>query len=51
MSLLAAQWLEPGGGGGESYVKWLGMLIISLRDVNYGLLASLRMLRIKHHFF
>ena len=36
---LSAHWLispEGGGGGGDSYMKQTGMLVVSLRGVNFG---------------
>ena len=34
---------EPrgGGGGGDSHMKWTGMLVVSLRGVNFGFLSRL----------
>ena len=30
--------LKPGGGGGgDSHMKWTGMLVVSLRGVNFGM--------------
>ncbi len=35
------------GGGGDSHMKVTGMLVVSLRGVNFGLLVSLRVFREK----
>ena len=32
---------NPGGGGGESYMKQTGMLVVSLRGVNFGFWSRL----------
>ena len=31
-----------GGGGCDSQMKWTGMLVVSLRDVNFGFWSRLR---------
>ena len=31
----------PGGGGGDSDMKWTGMLVVSLRGVNFGFWSRL----------
>ena len=33
--------LNPGGGGGTRRMKGVGMLIVSLRDLNFGFLSHL----------
>ena len=34
--------VEPrGGGGGDSHMKWTGMLVVSLRGVNFGFWSRL----------
>ena len=34
--------LDPGGGGGgDSHMKWTGMLVVSLRGVNFGFWSRL----------
>ena len=33
--------LTPGGGGGDSYMKQTGMLVVSLRGVNFGFWSRL----------
>ena len=32
---------SPGGGGGDSDMKWTGMLVVSLRGVNFGFWSRL----------
>ena len=32
---------SPGGGGGDSHMKWTGMLVVSLRGVNFGFWSRL----------
>ena len=39
------------GGGGESHMKQTGMLVVSLRGVNFGILVSLRVFRAKRQYF
>ncbi len=39
------------GGGGESHMKVTGMLVVSLRVVNFGFLVSLRVFRVKRQYF
>ena len=36
-------YFHPGGwgGGGDSHMKWTGMLVVSLRGVNFGFWSSL----------
>ena len=33
--------IVPGGGGGDSYMKQTGMLVVSLRGVNFGFWSRL----------
>ena len=40
-----------GGGGGESHMKQTGMLVVSLRGVNFWILVSLRVFRAKRKYF
>ena len=40
-STLELQSFNPGGGGGDSYMKQTGMLIVLLRDVNFGFWSRL----------
>ena len=41
MKLLVVDVNRPGGGGGNSYVKQTGMLVVSLRGVNFGFWSRL----------
>lgn len=41
----------PGGGGGDSHMKQIGMPIVSLRDVNFGLWSCLGLFQAKHQYF
>ena len=34
-------YLPGGGGGGDSDMKWTGMLVVSLRGVNFGFWSRL----------
>ena len=40
-----------GGGGGDSHMKGTGMLVVSLRGVNFSFLVSLRVFLAKCHYF
>ena len=40
-----------GGMHGESHMKQTGMLVVSLRGVNFGILVSLRVFRAKPQYF
>ena len=40
-----------GGGGGDSRMKQTGMLVVSLRGVNFWILVSLRVFRAKCQYF
>ena len=40
-----------GGGGGDSHMKHTGMLVVSLRGVNFWILVSLRVFRAKRQYF
>ena len=42
---------EGEGEGGNSHIKRFGMLFMSLRGLNLDFLVSLRMFRMKHHYF
>ena len=33
--------IPGGGGGGDSHMKWTGMLVVSLRGVNFGFWSCL----------
>ena len=37
-------------GGGNSHLKQTGMLVVSLRGVNFGFLVSLRVFRAQHQY-
>ncbi len=37
--------------GGESHMKVTGMLVVSLRGINFGFLVSLRVFREKRQYF
>ena len=39
----------PGGGGGTPHIKGGGMLVVSLRGVNFGFLVPLKVFWAKHH--
>ena len=43
--------LTPEAGRGESHMKQMGMLVGSLRGVNFGILVSLRVFRAKCQYF
>ena len=43
--------LTPEAGGGDSHMKQTGMLVISLRGVNFWILVSLRVFRPKRQYF
>ena len=38
------------GGGGTPHMKGVGMLVVSLRGVNFGFLVPLRVFLSKHHY-
>ena len=43
---LSNYWMRPRGGGGggggtDSHMKWIGMLVVSLRGVNFGFWSRL----------
>ena len=42
---------EAGKGGGDSHMKQTGMLVVSLRGVNFWILVSLRVFRAKRQYF
>ena len=42
---------RKGGGGGGNPNETDGVLVVSLKDVNFGCLVSLRVFRAKRHFF
>ncbi len=41
----------PGGGGGATHMKVTGMLVVSLRGVNFGFLVTLRVFWAKRQYF
>ena len=43
--------LTPEAEGVESQMKQTGMLVVSLRGVNFGILVSLRVFRAKRQYF
>ena len=43
--------LTPEAGRGESHMKQMGMFVVSLRGVNFGILVSLRVFRAKRQYF
>ena len=43
--------LTPEAKWGESHMKLTGMLVVSLRGVNFGILVSLRVFRAKRQYF
>ena len=43
--------LTPEAGRGESHMKQTGMLVVSLRGVNFWILVSLRVFQAKRQYF
>ena len=43
--------LTPEAGGGDSHMKQTGMLVVSLRGVNFWILVSLRVFRATRQYF